>query len=316
MNLTARRTKSASSAEKLLSRLVRAAQQYHECWQLCDQIRRPLEQIKQAGIWVAAGEAELLSGLEKQLEKAIELLREFLLTPDVSILAKLEDLVGDEAWELASHVRDDLKSKVVHQSEMIEDYTEHVSEWGGLVDRLRARLEVAVKVQAPVLREMKEFGQLEAQWARAHGKLRERNYVELDKILRLLEAQKDGSQELANRLEQREQDVRKFNQHAELLLLQSPPDLGSRWLHYTVLLRTPSESSTHGINIESSSTLVVEDSEELRSMLKHVTEAINTGLARKFGAATPGPDVAPVALTREFTASPGGLRRRRPRAAQ
>jgi hypothetical protein len=103
--------------------------------------------------------------------------------------------------------------------------------------------------------------------------------------------------------------ARRFRRQAEVLLLKASAD--DRHV-YTVLLRTPSDSGAHGINIQDSSTLFHMDREYVRAVIDKITNAVDAGLVRRFetraaavapaavpdpipGGAAPGGDIAPAA---------------------
>jgi CHAT domain-containing protein len=294
-----------------LTDLARYARVHHDRWQLCDQIEEILDPIKRAGIWTVVGETGLLTQLIDRVQRSLELFHAIAQHPSEDALEELETLLEDETWDVAVQVLRELRDRLDKQQEMIRHYAEQVAEWRDrVVDDLRKCLERARKAQAPVLREVNEFRQLDALVARADRMLKEPNYVEVAKTLHQLAGLGEAPRQLAEQLDKKEKEGRQFTQQADLLLLQSPLDTHSRRLQYTVLLRTPSEPGTHGINIESSSTLVEEDSTELRSALDRVTEAINHGLCRRVDLAqTAGLAIGAVAgMTRNLVTGPAGDR--------
>jgi len=275
MDMTEGDSRPPHSAEQLV-RLAQIGQQYHDRWKLFNEIQSWLKEIKQVGIWVVDGEEELRDELDGLIKKAEQSFEQFLRTPDDSILTQLEKILRDGAWELGKQILRDLPRKADEQQVKSNKYRDRLRVWEDRVKELRESGERALRVQAPVLRSMNEVKLLEVQWSQASRDLKERNYVDLHQDLRHLDDQDQHYKQLAADFASAEEYARKSNRHAELLLLRSPAAKGR--VQYTVLLRTPSEPGTHGVNIESSSTLVVQDSDELRDFLKRVTEAINAGL--------------------------------------
>src|SRR5271166_2466365 len=263
MDMTESRSRPPDTTEKLV-RLAQIGQQYHERWKLLNEIRGWLKEIKPVGIWVVDGEEELREELDRQINEAEKTYEGFLRTPDDSILKQLEDILRDEAWELGKLILRDLPRKAGEQQVKINKYRDRLRVWEDRVRRLRESGERAIRVQAPVLRLMNALGQLEVQLRQASRNLEERNYVDLHQTLRQLDDQDQGCQQLAADFASADEYARRCNRHAELLLLRSPA--AKRRLQYTVLLRTPSEPGTHGVNIESSSTLVAQDSDEIRDV--------------------------------------------------
>jgi hypothetical protein len=293
-----------------VTRLAKYARLHYERWQLCDEIEEVLEPIERACIWTVVGEKSLLTQLIDRLQKSLELFQGIADHPSDEALEQLDVLLEDETWEVARQVFGELKQRFDKQQEMIRRYTEQVAEWRDRVLNLGRQLEKARRVRAPVLREEDELRQLEALVAGADRYLKEPNFVDLAKALHQLTGLGESPQQLACHLDGKEKEGRQFTQQADLLLLQSPLDARSRRVQYTVLLRTPSEPGTHGINIESSSTLVAEDSAELRSALDRVTEAINQGLSSRIGLAQPADEtnVAGALPARNLVTAPPGDR--------
>ena len=62
---------------------------------------------------------------------------------------------------------------------------------------------------------------------------------------------------------------------------------------YAVLLRTPSEPGSHGINIQDSTTLVEQDHDQIIDTVRLITGQVNAGLARNFVSQQAGPSGTP-----------------------
>lgn len=114
----------------------------------------------------------------------------------------------------------------------------------------------------------------------AERALRERQLSALTESLNQLDSNTEQPEQVAAHITDKINQIRQFARQADLLLLQSP--LVEQRYQYTVLLRTPSEPGAHGINIQSSSTLVQQDRQLMNNIVERITDAIDKGLARQF----------------------------------
>jgi hypothetical protein len=282
----------APAATKNLARLARLALELEQRRLLCVALQSRLEAVEQAGI-VVDGEKEMLAELLGRLDKAQEALTtvgqaapaEATSTP----LAELGQLLEDVEWDVAEQVLGELTTKDEEQQKkardlegQIADYESRIAVWKGYLQALVWPLTEAQKVQAPVTREDRERLRLQALVEQAERALRERKLDLLAESLRTLEAEGDRPKQLVGEIQKKIESTRRFARQADLLLLRSP--LVQQRNQYTVLLRTPSEPGSHGINIQDSSTVVEQDRERITRTLQEVTAQINAGLARQFAA--------------------------------
>jgi hypothetical protein len=272
-----------AAADDKVGRLAALALLFHDRHTLCDRIDAALAALRRSGVWAVVGESELLGDLRSMLAEAKSVLgRE---EPDVGLLYAW---LGDVVWEVAREVDQDLAAKVVRDREMGDRYAEELAEWQDYVTHLVGALREARAVQAPIRREQAALRRLDGMVTQVDRMLKERNFTEADRRLRELSdpAEWGPADQLSRDIPDRIEEVRRFSQQADLLLLRSP-DQQDR-LHYTVLLRTPSEPGTVGVNIEAASTLAGPDSARLREAMARVTEAVNSGLVRGFSGAEAG----------------------------
>jgi hypothetical protein len=273
----------ATPTARHLGRLARAARDLEQKHVLLVEVQRLLDVVQRAGI-VAAGEAwmlEQLQGLLNQARDMLDSLQESETTEEATAnLGELEDLLADAEWELASQIRTDLAEKERTQRDMVRRYADQIAEWQSHVRELQTALRGARRARAPVVREERQVVRLEALVRQADRALRDGQFEVLTESVDQLEKNEGEPDQLLSEISKKADDTRWFSRQADLLLLQSP--VVDQRYQYTVLLRTPSEPGTHGINIQGSSTVVEQDRRLMSDTIGEVTDAVNTGLARRF----------------------------------
>ena len=273
-----------------LARLARALEQNRGLWV---QLQTRLESLSRTGV-VVTGERAMLAELDGRLEKAMQALESLEQKEDpagVSAnLVELEQLLSDIEWEVAEQILADLIQKDEEQKKNIREYEDKIAEWQGQTKNLLEGLAQAKKARAPVIQEEREVLKLKALVDQAERTLRNQQFGLLAEPLAQLEAAKDKPQQLLGQMQGKVNNTQHFARQADLLLLRSP-EVNQRY-EYTVLLRTPSEPGSHGINIQDSSTLVAQDHEQLRATIERITDQVNAGLARQFNSRQASPSVA------------------------
>jgi hypothetical protein len=157
---------------------------------------------------------------------------------------------------------------------------QQIAEWRSQIESLEDLLKDALRARAPVTKERSEVSRLKAIAERADQALRNQDFPRLIETIPSLDEYQDEPQELTEQINSKVAQVSRFANQADLLLLRSP--LVEQAYQYTVLLRTPSEPGSHGINIQDTSNLAMQDRQQMQETVDGVTQSINTGLARQF----------------------------------
>jgi hypothetical protein len=289
-------------AQSHLTRLARMAGSLEQKRTLCAQLQELLDTASGVGI-VIAGEKWMLGELREQLKKAQLILEALEQAGNVEAVSgsldEFESLLSAVEWEVADQTCESLTQKIESQKTLILQYEEKIADWRGRLRELPNQLIQARDVRAPVIKARWEVQRLQALVDQSERALRERQFSALAESLAQLDASTDSPQQVAAQISDKISQIRQFARQADLLLLQSP--LVVQRYQYTVLLRTPSEPGVHGINIQSSSTLVQQDRQLMNTIIDQITEAIDKGLARLFSQRTSAPasqpDVIPPSAT-------------------
>jgi hypothetical protein len=230
------------------------------------------------------GEAWIVSDLQELLDEAmwmLDTLKETQTTQQATEqLAKLEELLADPAWESADQIETDLLQKKATQQELIVEMAEQIAEWRSQIEGLEDQLKDALRTRAPVTKERSEVTRLKAIAERADQALRNQDFPRLIETIPYLEDSQAEPQVLVDEIQRKVEQVGPFANQADLLMLRSP--LVEQTYQYTVLLRTPSEPGSHGINIQDASNLSMQDRQQMRETVDSVTQRINAGLVRQF----------------------------------
>lgn len=291
-------------------KLARIANRQQNHRELCGRIEWALNSLRKGGLHVVVGEVQLLTELQRTWEETGRGIQQLDDGSDQKSLDNLEKLVDDVIWEVAEDVAADLDQKLDQQRQKVREYTDRVAEWRAKIDELGKQLNKARKLRAGVLKQDSRFNHLDAKVREADRELKDLNYAKAQRCLEELKQKTADSESLLKELKQKEDEGQKYSAEAELLVLRSPDDPGLRRVHYTVLLRTPSEPGTHGINIEATSTLSEQDRRAMKDELAKVTKAINLGLARSAalaGTGTGGSTAAVGVIVGTGSVGPGSI---------
>ena len=273
----------AQPTARHLSRLARLAADLRGKQDLCVVFQRLVEASERSGM-IVAGERWILEQLQQRVGTAMEslgALQEAETTSQATDhLSELERILSDPEWDASRGVLADLKEQDAEREAMLRQYEGQLAEWADHIGDLKTLIGEARESRAPVMREETQVLGLEATVQRAERALRDRDFGALTEAIARLDAAKAVPAELSAGIASKARESGPLSRQADLLLLQSP--LVDQTYEYTVLLRTPSEPGSHGVNIQDSSTLVRQDRQQMRDAVDEITRAINLGLARQF----------------------------------
>ena len=273
----------AQPTARHLSRLARLAADLRGKQDLCVVFQRLVEASERSGM-IVAGERWILEQLQQRVGTAMEslgALQEAETTSQATDhLSELERILSDPEWDASRGVLADLKEQDAEREAMLRQYEGQLAEWADHIGDLKTLIGEARESRAPVMREETQVLGLEATVQRAERALRDRDFGALTEAIARLDEAKPVPAELSEGIASKTRESEPLSRQADLLLLQSP--LVDQTNEYTVLLRTPSETGRHGVNIQDSSTLVRQDRQQMRDAVDEITQAINLGLARQF----------------------------------
>lgn len=307
----------AVTGVRWLGRLARLTRSLEARWRCLGDLRAAAETAEQAGLMVT-GEKELLASLQTLLDEAdaaLERLERGEGGAGAGIeerLSAIETIADDVQWEVADDAVVQLNAKVkalVEQAEkqktQAADYQSQVIEWQKRIEELTVAVRNADRALAPVSNEKRVLARLEALVKGADRELAGNRYTAvadaLGKLAKITEEAGDPTV-IAHKVEEKLPGAKALARQADLLLIRS--DLAKDRYQYTLLLRTPREPGTPGIDIQDESTMVAEDHKFFEDAMNDITKQINSGLVRSFkpqappvadGAAPPaGATAAPV----------------------
>lgn len=299
----------ALPARSLLPRFARLTLDLEARRQCRSKIQANLEAAARAGVFVSA-ERELLDNLQTLLEQADALLAG-LTSSDATVdpaarLAELEALADDVQWEVAAGVAEELANSkarleataATQQAQAREQSLKYRQEIDTLLtpitDLDREALS-AYQYGAAVREERRTSERLKAVLDSAARLVGEGKFSQVEELLGKLRVEAGSLPTLRDQLKEKQREARRLARQADLLLLRT--DLASKRHHYTLLLRTPGEQGTAGIDIQDESTMVAEDHGYFVDAMAEITSQINDGLVRGFtpGVVPAAPPVAPAA---------------------
>lgn len=289
--------RNSRAPDKRLRRLAHLTLLLDERRRARDALAAQLEPLRRAGLMVVVGEDGLLALVEGNLADAGQLLAELQGATTVAKLEermnKLEAALESYEWQVVEETTAVLDDKAAKQEAIIRQLQEDVDGWRNRVELLRKAVVEADAVQAPVPIERNALNRLDSLVGLAERALLDQRYADIaDPVERL--GRDRAPEELIERAEEKSASAKRFNRQADVLLLRAPTEGLNA---YTVLLRTPSEPGSHGINIQDSSSLVDEDRQYIRDVIAQVTKAVDEGLVRRFqtraaGTTPPAPNDA------------------------
>jgi hypothetical protein len=295
--------RSGTAQDERLRKLASLIAQLDERRRARDDFAAQLDPLRRAGLMAVVGEDGLLTTVSGNLTSAERLLSE--LETDTTV-AEIEQRMKDLSaalesyeWEVVAQARLGLEDKRGKQDAVIRELQEKVDGWRNRVEVLRNGIVDADAVQAPVPLERNALNRLDSLVGLAERALLDQRYADITDPLDRLERE-DAPEALIERIDDKSVSAKRFNRQADVLLLRAPIE----GMHtYTVLLRTPSEPGSHGINIQDSSSLVDQDREYIRDVIGQVTKAVDEGLVRRFQTRGGAPgEAAQAETTREWPA--------------
>jgi len=277
-----RTTRSAAAQDERLRKLASLITKLDERRSARDEFAAQLEPLRRAGLMAIVGEDGLLTTVDANLTTAERLLGE--LKGDTTVanieqrMKELNTALGSYEWDVVEQARVGLAEKGGKQDAVIRELQEKVDGWRNRVELLRKAIVEADAVQAPVPLERNALNRLDSLVGLAERALLDQRYADITDPLDRLDRE-DAPEALIQRIDDKSVSAKRFNRQADVLLLRAPIE----GMHtYTVLLRTPSEPGSHGINIQDSSSLVDQDREYIRDVIAQVTKAVDEGLVRRF----------------------------------
>ncbi|HEU4404764.1 MAG TPA: CHAT domain-containing protein [Polyangiaceae bacterium] len=285
--------------EENFQRLLRAALELQAKGDELEALWDTAAPLRGSALVVAAGELWLLGELRKLHQGGRDLLSAMGESKNDSgpHLAKLEAKLAAAEWALLPELRELIEAKARLHAELVGAYEQRLADSAAALGALKEAVAEAARVMAPLESEAKRLRELEDLQRRAERALRDKQYGDLPGPVAKLSAyrEKDHGDALAG-VRQKQADAAAICRQADLLFLRSPRDDRGRY-DYTVLLRTPSEPGTQGVNVQASTTLVEQDRREILEAVKGFTGQLRDAFARDLGAppreAPGGPDVAP-----------------------
>lgn len=259
-----------------------------------DQLAARLKELQGANLVTVVGEEGLLVTIDARLAEATQALARLDGAGSVGdALRELRGALEGYEWDVLDAVVEHLAWKVDEQKDLVTNLQARVDAWTTRLEPVRAEMEEALSVRAPVARERTAVDRMDAVIKAAQRALADRRYADVDGPLQRLEDE-TAPEDLLGQVRIKIEETKRFRGRAEVLLLRSVVDD----LHsYTVLLRTPSEPGTQGFSIQDSSSLVEQDREYIRQSIAKITDAVDLGIARAFRREDQAPDaVAPQAL--------------------
>jgi hypothetical protein len=238
--------------------------------------------MERAQLIVVTGEADRLNLLLTLLDQATEKLKILKQSNEdneaLAALAELEKILTDVEWELVDNLKEALLSKAQLQEQHVRTYDMRLAEWPKFTRGLLEALEEANRTRAAVRREKGEITTLDAKVEQAQRLFQQAKYVDVDKLLSdIADSPPVKDKDYHQRLKDETASAKKFIRQADLLLLRSLEDAQRRY-PYTVLLRTPSEPGSHGINIQGASRVASYDRDSWSYSIKQITAAVDRGL--------------------------------------
>jgi hypothetical protein len=272
-----------------------------------------LERVQRGGLMTVVGEEALLAAIDVRLTDAAQQLTNLEQAKSTAAaMSALETVLEGYEWEVVDQTLPLLEQKRESQRAIIDDLQARVDEWRNRIDPLRLELQQADSVRAPVPIERSALKRLDSLLAQAERAFFDQRYGDVADPLGRLDAE-GKPDELVDKVRTKAVNAENFNRQADVLLLRTiAEDLMNS---YTVLLRTPSEPGSHGINIQDDSCIVHQDRAYVREVIDKVTKAVDDGIARRYyGGSSEPPATAAAAGNGEPAAAQQEVREWRPDA--
>ncbi len=248
--------------EEPFRRLLRASLRLQEQCEQLTQLDAAAAPLARGGLVALAGEAALLKELRRLYKESHHLLVAMGESKGDAgpLLAELEPRLAAVEWELVPELRELLAGKAGAHGDLVEACKQGLVEAGSALAELDRGLAEAAQVMAPLEAESRRRRELEGLRRGAERALRDSQFEGALGPLARLRAYRGGEHAaLLAGVARKRDEARAICRQADLLFLRSPLDARHRRYRYTVLLRTPSEPGTQGVNIQASTTIVEQD---------------------------------------------------------
>nr|HMN27934.1 CHAT domain-containing protein [Caldilineaceae bacterium] len=252
--------------------------------ELLTQLGKRIEPLKPLQMVPVGGEIDLHQSLVDLLQRARGAIRELAAADPAAVdglVAQLSEQLGDVHWDLLEETVKRLAVKQRQQDELLQRYKGQVDRHRVLVNQLRAALDNAARVHAPVRRDVELLRRLEARLMQADRTLVnfEQPFPILVETVKALEVETAPLDEALKTIQTVSQETERFVRNADLLLIQSPLDLHGRY-QYEVAMRLAGEPGAHSGNVQGTVRLVQQDRELMQYAIKQIT-GIVTGRVRQ-----------------------------------
>lgn len=260
--------------------------------QTCERLERSVTLLAQGELFEVGAQQQFVRQLRALADQAQESLhRQPKGSPDGVCACRAA--LDDPSWELVADVASELDELRTRQDAMVSAVRAKVNEWQSDLDTLSRLLQELNRdgaVLAVPQRKRLQFDSL------LRGVTRILDGDRYGALLRDFESAKPKLADLPCTIDEvrKGADIaRDRARHADLLLMGAKSEAN---LELSVLLRTPSQEGTHGVNLQGSSTVTTQDygwlKHQMRSLLKAVDGARR---ARKAAPGGAGSTVAPQA---------------------
>jgi hypothetical protein len=264
-------------------------------------VEKALAPLRGPGGLVVEGEIRYAEQLTTTFEQARALFAELVADPGALTAEKLNALdatLDAPIWEVTEQVCDGLARKAERRDTVTKRYDDLLRQARSRQTLAREAIERAREVRAPLVREVSWLRGAESLLAQAFGALENRQLVRVVQPLARLQEEERIETDLLGKVNGKYDLARPLSRQLELLIMKSARDAQGR-LRYTVLLRTPSEPGTHGVNIQGTSTIVHQDRTRISEAIARLARGVGAQVVpiEDAGGATrsmlPVPRVAP-----------------------
>lgn len=281
--IDARPPRHALPGEEPLRRLLWVTLRLQALGDQIDKLSAHAALLRSSALVIAAGEIWLLDELRRLHREGRDILKAMYDSKSDAgpHLTELERKLWSVECELLPEVALALEKKAELHRELVDGRQQQSEESADALVELNKALTDASRVMAPLEREFRRLRELEDLQRSVERSLRDRQYGELSGPLARLAAYRGGEHAgLLAQVAKKKEAAAAICRQADLLFLRSPRDGRGRY-DYTVLLRTPSEPGTQGVNIQASTTLVEQDRHDILDALKEVTGHLRGAFARR-----------------------------------
>jgi hypothetical protein len=246
-----------------------------------------LDPLVTGGLEAVAGERNLLTELDENLDKSVQLISALpQAATKTDTLDQLEALLDDVKWEVAREFHTDIAAKYQHQVKLLQDVEIDVRDWETKLTQFDTELLAARLGGAP-------FSALEGELRAARSALNsirsalsDHLYTGLSDLRKSTYAKIQQLESIMAQTRPQVARVREIVKQADLLIMQVAAGRGT--YEYRVLLRS-ADRQTRGINIIQDLRRVSrKDRDWMVGRLEELTKGVNVTLRTAHLAAHPG----------------------------